>query len=169
MVKITQQTIECNFDAKPDVSINIIKVKEHFTKYPERWTTVFKFLEETDLKTLDPGRIDLSEDVFMAVGEYETKNREDVLFESHEKYIDLQYVISGEELIGLTNDHTIKITTPYSSVKDITFYEFDGGKLLPASPENYFIFFPEDIHQPGVTAKQKSRVKKLVFKVKVDD
>ena len=102
------------------------------------------------------------------MSEYETKNPEDALFESHKKYIDLQYVILGEELIGLTNDQSIEVSQPYSEEKDIMFYNFDGGKMLQASTGNYFIFFPEDIHRPSIKTSKKSKVKKLVMKIKVD-
>lgn len=167
MVTISKETIHSDFQTKPDKSINFRQVKKHYEQFPERWNLVFKFLVETDLKTIETGRIDLSEDVFTVVSEYETKKPEDALFESHKEYIDLQYVISGEELIGLTNDQSIKIATPYSYSNDITFYQFDGGKLLPASPENYFIFFPEDIHRPCIKTSKKSMVKKIVLKIKV--
>jgi YhcH/YjgK/YiaL family protein len=168
MVEITKQGIKSNFSAKPDESINFKKVADHFEKYPERWNATFKFLSETDLKTMPLGRIDLSDDVFVAVSEYETKNPEDAKFESHIKYIDLQYLISGEELIGLTNEKNLLEVAPYSESNDITFYNFDGGKLLEASPQNYFIFFPEDIHRPCIKTDQQQMVKKVVVKIKTD-
>ena len=166
MVTITNRTIQSKFYAKPDQSINFGKAAEHFQKYPERWNAAFKFLIESDLKTLAPGRIDLNEDVYAVVSEYENKNLEDVRFESHQEYIDLQYIISGEEVIGLTNDKTLKVISQYSEINDIIFYDFDGGKLLSASSGNYFIFFPNDIHKPCIKVKDKSEVKKIVIKIR---
>ena len=168
MVEITRQGIKSDFSAKPDESINIEKLVEHFEKYPEKWNATFKFLIESDLKTLPLGRIDLSDDVFAAISEYETKNPADAKFESHEKYIDLQYLISGEVLIGLSNEKNLKVTSPYSETNDITFYDFDGGKLLEATPKKYFIFFPEDIHRPCIKTDQQQLVKKVVVKIKID-
>lgn len=125
IMEITKQGIKSNFPVKPDESINFEKVAKHFQKYPERWDATFKFLTETDLKNLPTGRTDLSDDVYVVVSEYETKEKEDAKFESHQKYIDLQYLISGEELIGLTNEKNLEVAIPNSESNDITFYNFN--------------------------------------------
>ena len=167
-ISINRNSIQSPFQAKPDESINMEQFKAHYEKFPERWNTAFKFLTETDLNNLSIGRIDLSDDVYAAVSEYETKNPEDAKFESHQKYIDLQYLISGEELIGLSDEKNLKVTSPYSETNDITFYDFDGGKILEATPKKYFIFFPEDIHRPCIKTDQQQMVKKVVVKIKID-
>lgn len=169
IVKIDGGKIVSEFNAQPDASINMETAKAHFATYPERWNTAFNYLIHSDLTTSPTGRQDLSKDVFAIVSDYETKNLEEARFESHKKYIDLQYVVSGEEIIGLTNDTSITVTTPYSEADDIMFYDFDGGQTLPASPSNYFIFFPDDKHKPGMSPQEgKKEVRKIVIKVKYD-
>ncbi|WP_167613741.1 YhcH/YjgK/YiaL family protein [Maribellus sediminis] len=167
-VHITANTIRSDFMAKPDTSINIKQLKKHFDKYPERWNSVFKLLVETDLKSLEPGRIDINENVYAVVSEYETKNPLDAKYESHRKFIDLQYIISGEEYIGLTHRKDLDVISPYDEEKDIAFFEFDGGDMLLASPSTYFIFFPEDIHRPCIQVNEASIVRKIVFKIQVN-
>ncbi|WP_319501486.1 YhcH/YjgK/YiaL family protein [uncultured Draconibacterium sp.] len=167
-ISIKGNSIQSPFQAKPDESINMEQFKAHYKKFPERWNTTFKFLTETDLKSLPIGRIDLSDDVYAAVSEYETKNPEDAKFESHQKYIDLQYLISGEEQIGLTNEKSMPVNQAYSEEKDITFYNYSGGKLLTADPSRYFIFFPSDKHRPCIKIGEKGMVKKVVMKIKSD-
>ena len=166
ILTVTDQTIKSEFPAKPDESINFIHFDEHYKQFPERWEATFKFLIESDLKTMAPGRFDLNEDVYAVISEYEAKNPEDALFESHREYIDLQYVISGEEMIGHTNNKNLEVSSPYNEAKDITFYKNDGGKLLSASPDCYFIFFPEDIHRPSIKTDRQGMVKKIVVKIK---
>jgi YhcH/YjgK/YiaL family protein len=166
MVTVTNSSIESKFHAKPDKSINFEQVEEHYKKYPERWNAAFTFLIESNLSELDSGRYDPDKEVYAMVSEYETKNPEDARFESHQQYIDLQYIISGKEIIGWTNDKNLKVISPYSETKDITFYDFDGGTLLPASPDNYFIFFPDDIHKPCIKTKGSDKVRKVVVKIK---
>ena len=168
IVKITDKGIQSQFKATPDESINLDQASEHFEKYPERWIAAFKFLIESDLEGIPPGRTDLSEHVYVTVSEYETKNPEDARFESHRKYIDLQYVVGGEELIGLTHPQGLETITPYSDEEDIVFYEYDGGEFHTASPSNYFLFFPDDAHRPGVDPGKKNMVKKIVVKIKYD-
>ena len=166
IVKFTDQDILSAFSAKPDKSINFNHAIEHFKKYPERWNTVFKFLIESNLKKIALGRIDLKEDVYAFVSEYETKNFEDINYESHHKYIDFQYIIEGEEQIGLTNEKNLRIVSPYNEEKDIEYYNYDGGKLITASTDRYFVFFPEDRHKPCLKINEQSIVRKIVFKIK---
>ncbi|MEO5582740.1 MAG: YhcH/YjgK/YiaL family protein [Saprospiraceae bacterium] len=165
-VTISKWAIQSTFSAKPDKSINLIQAAKHFNEYPERWNTAFKFLTESDLKQLPLGRIDLSDDVYAIVSEYETKNPEDGNFESHRKYIDVQYIVSGKEMIGLTNDTNLNVVSPYNEEKDIAFYNYDGGKLLTALPDKYFIFFPDDRHRPCLKIDEKSMVRKIVVKIR---
>ncbi len=166
IVNITERTIKSKFSAKPDESISYEKVAEHFQKYPERWNSAFKFLIDSDLKTLPIGRIDLNKEVYVAVSEYETKNPKDAKYESHQKYIDLQYVISGKEIIGMTNESDMKVISPYDESKDIAFYEYEGGKMLLATPESFFIFFPDDKHSPCIKTDGADKVRKVVVKIK---
>ncbi len=167
MITVTNKNILSQFSAVPDASINFKKVSDHYKHFPERWNIAFNFLQNNDLTALPPGRTDLSNDVYVAVSEYTTKNPEDALFESHREYIDLQYIISGKEYIGLTGDTAIPVKTEYDAKKDIAFYNFDGGKMLLATPERYFIFFPEDLHRPCVKVDDQSVVKKIVIKIKL--
>ena len=41
MITVTEQTINSDFYAKPDESINFEKVKDHYSKFPERWDAAF--------------------------------------------------------------------------------------------------------------------------------
>ncbi|MEP7267043.1 MAG: YhcH/YjgK/YiaL family protein [Saprospiraceae bacterium] len=164
-ISISKQEIQSTCSAKPDESINLIQATEHFNKYPERWSTAFNFLTESNLKQLPLGRIDLNNNVYVIVSEYETKNPEEANFESHRKYIDVQYIVSDKEMIGLTNDIDLNVVSPYNEEKDIAFYNYDGGKLLTASPDKYFVFFPEDRHKPCLKIDEKSMVRKVVVKI----
>jgi YhcH/YjgK/YiaL family protein len=169
MATIENNTIQSDFSAKADEFINLKQAAMHFEKYPERWDAAFKFLIETDLNNIAVGEVKLNEDAYAIVSEYETKNLEDAKFESHRKNIDLQYVITGKERIGHTNEEGINVVTPYSADKDIMFYGYDGGELLAASPANYFIFFPDDKHKPTIDPETgKTMVKKVVIKIKFD-
>ncbi len=155
---------------QPDQSIDkAVLVKEYF-KNKDRWNQAFKFLKENDLATMEANRYDIDGDnLFVMVSDYDTKNPEDAKFEAHRKYADIQYVAGGSELIRLaplaSQDSVI---TAYNPEKDIEFIAITGGILNKATPENFFIFFPENAHSPGIKELENSPVRKIVVKVRLD-
>lgn len=124
-----------------------------------------QFLQQTDLTTLDVGRYEIDGDnLFVNINSYETQPNKKVEF--HKKYIDVQIVLSGQEQIGWIPTNLVSHITPYDDEKDIAFGTAQTDKLT-AKNDRFFIFFPEDAHQPGLAINAPSQVKKAVFKVKL--
>lgn len=153
---------------QPDPSIDVAQFATHYKLYPERWELVFKFMKEKDLKTLPLGKQILSNDVFINVQEYTSKDPGDERFEGHRANIDLQYVVSGKEIIGIANRDEAKEVVPYDATKDYAGFEVSPITYHTASPERFFIFFPGNIHYPGIQYGEKAPIRKVVFKIKVD-
>ena len=126
----------------------------------------FQFLKREDLETLALGKYEIDgEDVFAMVQEYETKDLENAKYEAHKKYIDIQYMLQGTENMGYSSIDKLEITSPYSEEKDIMFLEGDV-KLIVLNTKDFFVLFPEDAHMPGMTIKEKAKVKKVLVKVR---
>jgi YhcH/YjgK/YiaL family protein len=126
-------------------------------------------LKTADLKNLPLGKQELEgEHLFVSVAEYYGKQKPDALYESHKKYIDIQYIIKGEEIMGLTTLDKVTLKEPYNEEKDIAFYDYDGGEYIKATPGNFFLFFPEDVHRPSITTGDSVLVKKIVVKLRVE-
>jgi YhcH/YjgK/YiaL family protein len=124
----------------------------------------FDFLRTTDLDSLPSGKHDIEGDtIFALVQEYQTKPLEECKLESHKKYIDIQYVIRGEEMMGVTTQNNQKIVE-INEEKDYTFYE-GNTSLVRVSKGMFTIFFPDDLHQPCVRTESAAEVKKVVIKV----
>ena len=126
----------------------------------------FEFITNTDLASIESGKYDIDNDnIFAIVQEYDTKEEQDCVLESHHKYIDIQYMIKGTELMGVTclNDQVI---VEENLEKDYTFYNAETS-MLKVEEGMFTIFFPEDLHRPGVKAGQIAKVKKVVVKVKI--
>jgi YhcH/YjgK/YiaL family protein len=84
-------------------------------------------------------------------------------------YADIQYVISGKELIGVAPLSDLKdVLVPYDAAKDVEFMTVNTIKNVPATPDRFFLFFPSDIHRPGMKDGVSSPVRKVVIKVKLD-
>jgi len=158
------------WQVKPDQSINRKTFAVSYFKNKERWDKAFLFLKSHDLSALEIKRYDIDGDnLYAPVSEYLTKNEEDARYEAHQKYIDIQYVESGKELIGIAPLSQRKdVLEPYDGTKDIEFLTVAGGENRLATPERFFIFFPEDAHRPGLKDGENSPVRKVVVKVKVD-
>ncbi|HLP72845.1 MAG TPA: YhcH/YjgK/YiaL family protein [Bacteroidales bacterium] len=156
---------------KPDASVNKREFAVSYFKNKERWDKAFKFLSLHDLTKLEVKRIDIDgNNLYATVTEYLSKNEGEGKFEVHRKYADIQYVISGLEQIGIAPLSAKKETvTPYDETKDIEFMTVADSAYHKATPGNFFIFFPSEIHKPGMKADSiQTQVKKVVVKVKLD-
>ncbi|MCX6301973.1 MAG: YhcH/YjgK/YiaL family protein [Bacteroidia bacterium] len=155
---------------KPDASINRKEFAMSYFKNKERWNKAFKFLKDNDMMKLELKRHEIDgNNVYAPISEYMTKNEEDARYEAHIKYIDIQYVANGKELIGIAPMSEKKdILEPYDESKDVMFLTVNTINNISATPDRFFIFFPDDAHRPGLKDGENSQVRKAVVKVKVD-
>ena len=142
------------------------------TKYDflaEKFRIGYEFLRRDDLPALPVGKIDLGGGIIVQVQEYTSKLPEDGAFETHDKFFDIQYVVSGVEAFGVANREGLEISIPYNPERDITFYKepaVSGSMILAAG--DLIVVAPEDGHKPGLAiAGKQVPVKKLVIKIPV--
>lgn len=127
----------------------------------------FNFLKNSNLSKMENGRYEIDgDDVFAIVQSYETKEMDDGKWEAHKKYIDIQYMVEGKELMGFADAKNLTVSQDYNEEKDILFFKGEGN-FVTAVPKYFTIFFPNDAHMPGMTEETISNVKKVVVKVKV--
>ena len=127
----------------------------------------FAYIKQTDFSKLENGKHIIEEDnLFAIVQEYETKNDADSKLEAHKKYIDVQYIISGEELIGITPLINQKPCKEYDVENDYALYD-DTCSFVKIIPTQFAVLFPDDLHKPGIKINVSGKVKKVVIKVKV--
>jgi YhcH/YjgK/YiaL family protein len=131
------------------------------------WDSAFAFLGRTDLAALPKGKYPIDGDnVFASVTEDSTKDFQRTSWESHQRYADIQYVIRGQELIGVSPLSRVRVTQPYDEKSDVAHYS-GTGPLFPADPGTFFVFFPSDAHRPNITAGGNAVDKKIVVKVRM--
>lgn len=156
------------WDVDPDESINKRELAVQFHKNRRHWEQAFLFLKNTDLKKLCVGKYELDgKELFALVDEYETRNEEDVMYEAHKVYADIQYLVHGEERIGVIDLYSTMEVIPYDKTKDIVFLKSEKNNYRHASSKCFFVFFPNDAHRPCVKAHDNSPVRKVVIKIKV--
>ena len=152
---------------KPHKTVDVVEFAKQYHTNKVYWDKAFAFLKNSDLNNLKKGKYPIDgENVFASVTEDPTKDFDKTNWESHRKYIDLQYVINGEESIGIYPVSKATVTKEYDATKDAANYSAEGKKYS-ASPRTFFIFFPSDAHRPNITPGGNKADKKIVIKVKV--
>jgi YhcH/YjgK/YiaL family protein len=113
------------------------------------------------------GRYEIAGDqIYSMVQIYDTKARAAGKWEAHRRYIDIQYIVSGVESIGIAPINTLKEIHPYDPAKDVAFYE-GPGQFLTLHPGQFMILYPHDAHMPQIAPDIPASVKKVVIKVAV--
>lgn len=129
---------------------------------------VYNFIKNNCMKTIEIGRHQITEDIYANVEIYNTKDITEGKFESHKKYIDIQYIIDGEENIICENIDSLAIKEKYDENKDIIFYENNGlGISNILRNDEFIILYPKDAHMPCISIKESKTNKKIVFKIPI--
>lgn len=132
----------------------------------DRLAKGINYIKNTDFSRVELGTYNIDgDDVFAMVQEYDTRKITDCKLEGHSRYIDIQYLIKGEEYIGLTSKTNQEIDDK-NDEGDYAFYKGDST-LFKFNPTVFGIFFPDDLHMPCVGLNQISKVRKVVVKVRI--
>ena len=126
------------------------------------------YLQTTDLKNIASGKYEIDgENLFAIVQEYETLNSANEQMEAHKKYIDVQYMVNGAELVGhaILNNQTP--SKAYDDAADFMLFGEAPSFFSKFKAGMFMIFFPSDLHKPCIKINEPASVKKVVVKVKV--
>ncbi len=141
---------------------NYIKYAPHILPGSEQ---LIRFLEAAASSTFDEVREMGFGALDLRFGEYDTKAEDEVPFEAHRIFWDLQIVMEGQELIGYAPITSLEKVSEYDGTNDITFYS-GKGQMLRLERGMMMLLSPSDGHRPGVsTGKDPSRIRKIVVKL----
>ena len=146
----------------------------------DSFNMAFKYLEETFQSGSDINKrilsldidqyekVELSGEIFAIEQSYNTKLREDCFFESHIKYIDMQLILKGEEIIEIANIEDLQQTEVYNKDHDYCKYgtNIESSKVL-LKEGSVAILFPNDGHMPAIQVKNAYKIFKTVVKVPI--
>jgi YhcH/YjgK/YiaL family protein len=108
------------------------------------------------------------DDIYALVLSYATGEPAESRFETHRKYVDLQYTLAGAEMIEWAPRSTLANDGSYDAEKDLLFHQPGPvfGRVLKSA--GYFsIYTPLDAHRPKVRVEGADQVSKLVVKIPV--
>ena len=134
-----------------------------------RFQKAYAFLNRDDLGSLALGRVDIDGDaVFANVQEYDTVPAEEKQLEAHRRYYDVQFVVSGQELLQYAQLDGLPECQPFDEENDFGLYETPEqctNVVLRAG--DLAVLAPEDAHKPGCTLGfEPCHVRKIVVKVR---
>ena len=138
-----------------------------------RLARALEWIAQTDMAALEPGRHDIEgDDIFANVMEVTTTLPADKSFEAHRSYLDVHYVISGEELIGVAPVGECPELQAYTPTDDYGLY----GDPADASRITWVLLRegelcvtpPADAHKPACATSDPQKLKKACVKVRVD-
>lgn len=138
-----------------------------YTALHPGFDTGFEFLKTHPVDQLKDGKHVIDGDRLFALGmELKGKGMENAVFETHRRYIDIQFTVSGTDLIGW--DEQPRCTPDangYDADRDVEFYKDRPTLWIPVSSGRLAIFYPEDVHAPLGT---DTIVHKVVIKLAID-
>lgn len=143
----------------------------------ERWPWLapgFDVIEKHLTDVLAKGRHEFDgKQLFVDSHRYATQPVADGIYERHEKYIDIQFLLEGTERVAVRRADGLTVRGEYRTDLDAWFYEQPEGvepEFFTLSSGEFAVFFPEDAHMPGRVAEsgQTDNVK-YVVKVRIPD
>lgn len=148
---------------------NIQAVNNHHI-YPEIIQKSIEYLREHDFSSMETGVYEIDGKMrYIQVIELETKPYEIGRFETHEEYVDIQFLVRGNESIGFASRFSHHEPVEILFDRDLYFYDIkvENETILMLKEGDFAIFFPGDLHKPGLQANGKESIKKVVMKVNV--
>lgn len=152
--------------------VDHLRHAEFYHKLGERFVAAFDYLTRTDFSKVAPGRVDvMGDDVFAMVQTYQSRLRSAATtWEAHRRYIDIQYIVSGDEQMGYCQLDDLEVIEPYRDEHDCVLFKEKPGvryEFVRVTGGMFTIFAPHDAHLPGVAVDQSVTVAKVVMKVRV--
>ena len=134
-----------------------------------RFPQAFAFLERVTAETAT-GRHDIDGDaVYALVQQYQTRPAAGMQPEAHRRYIDIQFIARGREVIHWAPLATCsEVTLPYDATKDAGLFAAPSPMVpVRLTAGQFTIFFPDDAHAPCCAWDGPEDVLKVVIKVAV--
>jgi YhcH/YjgK/YiaL family protein len=148
--------------------IDTLQNTSKYTALHPLFAKAFDYINKTDLVTIEVGKYEIDGENLKAIVSDKkgmTAEESTAKFECHNKYIDIQVCIIGDEQMGWKPREKCRIeNSGYNAEKDVQLYSDTPDMFFRLTDGQFAIFFPEDVHAPMIGEGQ---IKKLVIKVKL--
>lgn len=149
---------------------HINDLESSFAWLPKPLLFALQHLKQTDFTTMPAGPYELQgRDIHVNVMDVTTKPFASARPEVHRDYLDIQYLVTGGEKIGVASDMGDNVVTEdLLATRDLLFYgDVANESILTMTPGSFALLFPNDVHRPTCAVDQPMAIRKVVVKVRV--
>ena len=146
---------------------NLANATKYYCIHP-LFAKAFEYIQSLNTDTLETGNYEIDGERLRAIvsdkpGKTASESKQK--FECHNKNIDIQLCLNGEEKIGWKpRQSCTQQKADYNEEKDVLFYNDEPDMYFQLTNNQFAIFFPEDVHSPMIG---EGNIKKMVIKVKI--
>jgi YhcH/YjgK/YiaL family protein len=129
----------------------------------------FDILTDKTLAQKEDGKYTVDgEKIYYTLQHYTTKPLNEGNLEAHRKYIDIQFLLEGVEILGYAPLKDLTTAKVYNPKKDIAFFNTPKDiTKVKLEPGLFCILFPDDAHLPGRQLAGLTEVRKVVIKIQI--
>ena len=144
---------------------NMENASRYYDLHPG-FKAAFEFLRTQPLDSLTTGRREIDgARLYALISRDQGHGKAAAKLEAHRKYIDIQYVIAGDEVIGVRPTADCgQVSAAYDPERDIGFFTDPPETWLLLHAGSFAIFYPDDAHAPLLG---EGEVRKAIVKVAV--
>src|SRR6476659_5128182 len=131
---------------------NINHLGQEVKGLPQAIQKGIDYLKSTDFSKLEDKKYTIDGDkMYVVISTYDTKPKAESKAEVHKNFLDIQFIISGEEIISVGYDNPGNaVMQEYDAAKDRTLFTSVVNELdYPVAAGHWIVFYPTDIHRPG--------------------
>ena len=156
----------------PHSTINQTEFTRQYKNNNKYWDAAFNYMRTTDLLTIPPGQYQIdSGNVYAIIAEVAPKEKDEIQWEAHRNFNDLQYIIKGGAQMGIAakTDAGSVTSVAYDPKTDNENFSVANPMYYDAAPGTFFIFTPNEIHRPAIKVAGEDSIKRIVIKVRVPE
>lgn len=145
-------------------------LEEYKAQLPERIYACLEAVRDFDFGHREDGKYEVTGGT-MSLESPVTEPVEARKLEGHKKFIDVVYLVSGEEWIGVRPHHEAEGEIESHPERDLYFFKASGAESrIHLLPGYFLICWPEDLHRPLCMAGDAPEtLRKVVVKVPVKE
>lgn len=144
--------------------IDRIDKLSRYARMDARFMTAVTSLRELP-RGIAEGRYPIDDDMFLLIQTPQTARLEEGSFEAHQKYVDIQVLLEGEEMISYADPADLKVHAAYDEERDIALFK-GPDNAVKISTGMFYVMFPGEAHKCCCHTTAGLPLKKAVFKIR---